>query len=107
MAVRDVRLRSLAATDIANAIDSYRSEGGDDLALGFIDAVEHAIGQIQRSPRTGSLQFSYELGVPELRARKLVRFPFVIFYVPRDEHIDVWRVLHGRRDIPGAFRDDE
>jgi toxin ParE1/3/4 len=107
VAVRDVRLRSLAATDITNAIDSYRSEGGDNLALGFIDAVEHAIDQIRRSPRTGSLQFSYEVGVPELRARKLTRFPFVIFYVPRDEYIDVWRVPHGRRDIPGAFCDDE
>jgi toxin ParE1/3/4 len=104
---REVRLRSLAAADVADAVDYYRDEAGAALALGFIDAVEHAFDQIRRSPRTGSLQYSYDLGIPELRARKLARFPFVIFYVPSDEHIDVWRVLHRRRDVLAAFRDDE
>jgi len=24
----------------------------------------------------------------------------IIFYVERSDHIDVWRVLHGKRDVP-------
>ncbi len=107
MPTREMRLRSLAAADIADAADHYRDEGGDNLALSFVDALEHAVDQIRRSPLTGSQQYSHELGIPELRARKLPRFPFVISYVPSDEHIDLWRVLHSRRDIPGAFRGDE
>jgi len=30
----------------------------------------------------------------------LTRFPHLVFYFERDDYIDVWRVLHGRRDIP-------
>lgn len=70
----------------------------------------HSIGgisHITRSPNAGSLRFAYELGDPELRAWGLRRFPSVIFYVPFGDGIDIWRVLHIRRDIPGVFyRDD-
>jgi toxin ParE1/3/4 len=31
----------------------------------------------------------------------------VIFYVEREDHIDVWRVLHGRRDIPALLEDPD
>jgi toxin ParE1/3/4 len=55
---------------------------------------------------TGSSRFSYELGIPELRARNTSRFPYLIFYVAYSEHVDVWRVLHSRRDIPVTFADE-
>ncbi|ENO88947.1 plasmid stabilization system [Thauera aminoaromatica S2] len=29
-----------------------------------------------------------------------LRYPYLVFYVERADHIDVWRVLHGERDIP-------
>lgn len=106
MPAREVRFRSLAANDIDNALDHYRTESDNEIALGFIDALEHTIGQISRSPRAGSLEFSYEVGIPQLRARKLRRFPYVVFYLPHDDRIDVWRVLHSRRDIPAALTDD-
>ena len=28
------------------------------------------------------------------------RYPHLVFYVDRGSHVDVWRVLHGERDIP-------
>jgi toxin ParE1/3/4 len=31
---------------------------------------------------------------------RVQRYPYLVFYVERDDHIDVWRVLHGQRDIP-------
>jgi len=107
MARRVVRLRALATADIDDAIDHYLDEGGDQLAHRFVNVLERTVGQVQRSPLPGSQQFSYELGIPELRARKLARFPYVAFYVPHGETIDVWRVLHSRRDVSGAFNDDE
>lgn len=106
MTARRIELRHLAAADIADAADHYKDDGGEALALRFIDAVEHAIGRIGRSPHLGSLRFSYELDIPQLRAWRLNRFPYVVFYVAADDHIDVWRVLHSRRDIPTAFTDD-
>lgn len=27
-------------------------------------------------------------------------FPYLVFHMPREDHVDVWRVLHGERDIP-------
>jgi toxin ParE1/3/4 len=34
-------------------------------------------------------------------------FPYLVFYIERDDHIEVWRVLHGRRDIPSRMREPE
>jgi toxin ParE1/3/4 len=30
----------------------------------------------------------------------LKAYPYLVFYVESDDHIDVWRVLHASRDIP-------
>lgn len=27
-------------------------------------------------------------------------YPYLVFYVAGDDHVDVWRVLHAERDIP-------
>ena len=98
-----VELRDHAAADIDAAVDQYIAAGGGALALRFIDAVEMAVDRIGRHPLTGNLRFSYELGIPELRAWPIAGFPFLVFYVARDDRIDVWRVLHTRRDIPSSL----
>lgn len=72
-------------------------------ALGFIDALEDACAHLARNPATGSLRYAHELNLPALRCWPLTRYPYLIFYVEQPDHIDVWRVLHGRRDIPAGF----
>lgn len=106
MAVRSVRLRERAATDIDQAVDYYLAEADAEVASRFVDDVERAIGQISRSPHSGSRRYSYELEIPGLRVRPLARFPHVVFYVVGDEVVDVWRILHTRRDIPSAIGDE-
>ena len=106
MAAQPVRFRERAVADVEAAIDHYRLEAGDAVALDFIGALEKAVARIGRSPQVGSLRFSYDLDIPELRAMSTARFPYVIFYVPREGAIDVWRVLHARRDIPGVLADE-
>jgi len=103
---RPVRLRERAAVDIDQAVGYYIAEADTDVALRFVDAVERAVGQIGRSPQSGSLRFSYELEIPGLRVRPLARFPHLVFYVIGDEVVDVWRVLHTRRDIPTVMADE-
>ena len=103
MTERQAHLRSRAASDINDAIAYLRDEAGDTVALTFIDALENGISHITRSPNAGSLRLAYELGIPELRMWGLRRFPYVIFYVPLGDNIDIWRVMHTRRDIPGTF----
>lgn len=103
MTERQAHLRSRAASDIDDTIAYLRGEAGAGVALDFIDALENGINHITRSPTTGSLRFAYELGIPELRAWSLRRFPYVIFYVPLGNRIDIWRMLHTRSDIAGTF----
>ena len=106
MAARSVQLRERAAADIDRAVDYYRSEAGADVGLRFVDAIERAVGQIARSPQSGSLRFAYLLEIPDLRVRQVARFPYLVFYVIGDDVIDVWRVLHTKRDIPSAIAGD-
>ena len=104
---RRVVLHECARRDVEAAVDWYRDEAGEDTALRFVDAVEVALGHVGRYPRSGSARYSVELGIPALRCWRLERFPYLVFYVERDDHADVWRVLHGHRDVPAWMRDDE
>ena len=97
---RSVVPRELAIRDVEATIDHYRSEGSREVALGFIEALRHAYVHISRHPASGSTRFSHELNIPGLRCWPLRDYPYVIFYIEREDCIDVWRVLHGQRDIP-------
>ena len=100
-------LRALAAKDIDAAATYYRNEANPQIALDFVDALEAAINHLRQHPLTGSLRFAYELEIPELRSWPLQKFPYLIFYVPDGDHIDIWRVLHNRPDIPAYFTSDQ
>ena len=107
MTQRHAQLRSRGASDVDGAIAYLRGDAGDAVALDFIDALDRGDQPHHTLTECRSLRFAYELGDPELRAWGLRRFPSVIFYVPFGDGIDIWRVLHIRRDIPGVFyRDD-
>jgi len=104
---KPVRLRRLAAEDIEGAVDHLVTEAGGDVAARFVGAVETALAHIARHPRNGSLRFSYELDIPQLRAWPIPRLPYHVFYVERESEVDVWRVLHTRRDIPATLADND
>ncbi len=100
MKSRPVIPRSQADRDADDAIDHYLREDAIDAALGFIDALEQAYNHIGRHSAAGSSRYAGELNLPGLRFWPLNRYPYLVFYVERSDHIDVWRVLHARRDIP-------
>jgi toxin ParE1/3/4 len=85
---------------VESAIDYYLAEGATDAALGFIDALEQAYRHISSNAATGSPRYGHELGLAGLRSWPLTAYPFLVFYLERDDYIDVWRLLHTRRDIP-------
>ena len=45
--------------------------------------------------------------LPGLRFWRLKQYPYLVFYLERSDHIDVWRVLHGKRDVPGWMSEPE
>lgn len=107
MTSKPVVPRELANRDIDGAIAYYLSEGAEPAALGFIDALEQAYAHIARHPATGSPRYAHELNLPGLRFWQLAHYPHLVFYVERPEHIDVWRVLHGQRDIPAWMQEPD
>ena len=92
--------REQAVRDIDAAIAFYLEDDGAAGALGFIDAVEQAFVHIASQAASGSPRYAHELNLPGLRSWPLSRYPYLVFYVVQEKYVDVWRVLHGRRDIP-------
>ncbi|HEY2482449.1 MAG TPA: type II toxin-antitoxin system RelE/ParE family toxin [Caulobacteraceae bacterium] len=107
MTAKPVVPREQAVRDIEDAVDHYYREAGERVALGFIDEVERAFRAIARSPAAGSPRYAHELGLPGLRVRRLKRYPYLVFCVERPDCLDVWRGLHGRRDIPAWMTDPD
>ena len=102
MSGKPVVLRERARRDIDEVIEHYLSGAGAEpaVALDFVDALEDALRQIGERPASGSPRHAHELDIPGLRFQSVGRFPYPVFYVEREADIDVWRVLHGARDIP-------
>ena len=97
-----VRLEQ-ADLDVEQTLDFYLAEA-PHMAFSFLDALEKAYSHIQRNPGTGSLRYAHALDIPGLHFWPCHRFPQLVFYVERDDHIALIRVLHGSRDIPATFQ---
>jgi toxin ParE1/3/4 len=107
MNAKPVVPRERAHRDTEEAIDFYTANAGGVVALAFITALEHAYRDIGEYPAAGSPRYAHELELPDLRSRSLKRFPYLIFYVDRGDHIDIWRILHAHRDIPNWMRESD
>ena len=102
---KPVLRRAQAQKDVTIAIAYYLEQDVPGAAEDFITALEKAVGHIGRHPTSGSPRYASELGLPELRCWQIKRFPYLLFYIECDEHIDVWRILHAERDIPVRLRE--
>lgn len=107
MKVKPVVPREQAIRDVDEVIAYYLGEDAAQAALGFINALERAYAHIGRHPDIGSLRYAHELNLPSLRVWPLTRYPYLVFYVARADYVDVWRVLHGQRDIPLWMQEPE
>jgi len=107
MKAKPAVLREQAHRDIEDAVAYYLSEDAETAASGFIDALEEACTHIGNHPATGSSRYAHELNLPGLRSWPLTRYPYLIFYVERTDHIDIWRILHGHRNIPTWMQEPE
>ena len=105
MKAKPVVARAQASADVEAAVDHYLSENAADAAMGFIDALEQAYRHIGRNAATGSPRHGHALDMADLRTWPLTRYPYLVFYREAADHIDVWRVLHTRRDIPERMRE--
>jgi len=97
--------RAQAEQDITEAVTYYLEQDAPIAAERFIAALETAIKHIGRNPDFGSPRYASELGLNDLRFWKIKAYPYLIFYVELKDQIDIWRILHGQRDIPSWLQD--
>jgi len=104
---KPVVTRRAADEDLDRAFEYYLREAGSDTAVAFIDSLEQAILHISRQPASGSPSYAHLLDIPGLRFWKTKNFPYLIFYIDLESHIEIWRVLHGKMNIPKWMTEDE
>ena len=105
MSSTPVALGEHARRDIDEAVGHCLIEAGETVSLDVIDSVEDACRRIGDHPMGGSHRHAREPGISGLRIRPAGKFPYLVFWVEREADIDVWRVLHGARDIPTRMRE--
>ena len=97
--------RRQAHRDFDSAFDYYLAKGAPDAAYQFADALDTAYATIAEHPGIGSRRHGEDLDIDGLRTWPVGSFPFLVFYFDQHDEIDVWRVLHMRRDVPLALED--
>lgn len=100
-----VRLRPLAEHDLIERTQWHRVEAGDDVARRFFDAAAAGLDAIKRMPGAGSPTVGELCGIPGLRFRRIAGFPCGWFYLVRDGHVDVARLLSEAQDLQALFTD--
>lgn len=105
--MKSVRWHPHARDDADQIADWYAQQGGLALELAFTDALESAIDRIAHHPGIGASRYSERLFLRGLRCWPTDGFPYLVFYIEHETHIDVWRVLHAQRDIPAWMGDTE
>jgi plasmid stabilization system protein ParE len=90
-----ISLRPRAEADLADAFAWYE-ERLPGLGAAFLRSVDACLARLQRNPE------AYPEAHPRVRRASIRRFPFGVFYVIREDRIDVLAVYHASRQ-PRAF----
>ncbi|MDM7923397.1 MAG: type II toxin-antitoxin system RelE/ParE family toxin [Pyrinomonadaceae bacterium] len=104
---KSVITRQKAEEDIDRAFEYYLQEAGPEMAVAFVDGFERSTAQLSRNPLSGSSQLAHALGIDDLRQLPMKRFPYVLIYIDTKQCVEIWRVLHTRRDLLSLLDADE
>lgn len=104
---RRIVIRPKAGVDLDEQF-AYIAANNFDAALRFFDAARQTFSQLAQMPGIGSV---YNIENPRLVGlRKWAVRGFdkhLIFYVERDESIEIVRLLHAARDLPEILGSQE
>jgi toxin ParE1/3/4 len=76
----------------------YVAKGGEARADAFLDKVLKQFRQLAQFPRMGRDRSSLAANLRSFAVK-----PFVIFYRPVDDTVEIVRILYGARDIETIF----
>jgi toxin ParE1/3/4 len=79
---------------------AYISENNPEIALRFFDSTRLTIAQIARMPGIGSIFATNNERLQGLQEWSVKDFrKYLIFYIDRDEVVEIVRILYATRDI--------
>lgn len=79
---------------------AYISQDNPEIALQFFDSTRITIAQIAKMPGIGSIFVTDNNRLQNLRKLSVKDFrKYLIFYIDRDEVVEIVRILYATRDI--------
>ena len=103
MTVRTIAPHRYAIEDVHDAICYYREQAGAVVAENFAIDIDEAYARIKQHTNIGSPRLAFDLDIDGIKSWALKRFPHQIFYEIQNNHIELWRILHPKRDITQAM----
>ena len=102
MTVRTIAPHRHAIADAHDIICYYREQAGTAVAENFAIEIDEAYARLKQHPNIGSPRPALDLDIDGVKSWALKRFPHQIFYEIQNVHVELWRILHPRRDITQA-----
>ncbi len=87
----EIIVRPEAALEVQEAFDWYQ-EKTEGLGLEFLRAADACLAGVQRNPLASPMMYQ------EIRRALLRKFPYILFYIVKEEQIIVLACFHARRD---------
>ncbi len=84
-------VRPEAAREVQQAFDWYQ-EKTEGLGLEFLRAADACLAGVQRNPLASPIMYQ------EIRRALLRKFPYILFYIVKEEQIIVLACFHARRN---------
>jgi len=103
MSVKSIVPHRHTIDDADDVIDYYREHAGVTVAESFAFEIDEAFTCLSKHPNIGSPRPEHDLDITGIKSWALKRFPHQIYYNVQDEHIELWRILHPRRDVTQAI----
>ena len=99
--------RPTANRDLIQIFRHYARRAGQRVADRFFTEAEATLNRLARMPGTGTRYEPDEPIYGDLRYWPVSRYrAYLVFYRPIHDGIEVYRVLHGARDIHGILTDE-
>jgi toxin ParE1/3/4 len=95
------RLRPRAREDRRAEVLYYLREAGAKAAANLVQAMSRALLELELNPAIGSPTLGKDLDIEGLRTWRVDGFPLSFWYLDRDDHIDVARLIGQRQDQRG------
>jgi toxin ParE1/3/4 len=100
--VRTIAPHHHAIADVHEIICYYREQAGTAVAENFAIEINEAYARLRQHPNIGPPRPAFDLDIEGVKSWTLKRFPHQIFYEIQNNHVELWRILHPRRDITQA-----